>query len=507
MSNFTGLESLDSIGGILDIDGNDELVDLSGLNNLCSIGGFWLFGNNELTDMTSLSSLITINGSLQISWNRSLINLSGLNAVTSVGGDIVIYYNRELTSLNGLENIAAETIGNLSVHNNMSLSNCDVLSICNYLANPNGSVNIFSNAPGCNNPVEIADGCGITLDCLPFGNYYFSSQAELDSFQDDYPECYDLHGNMKISGEDITSLSGLSEITSVEGNFSVYRNDSLIDFTGLSSLGTIGNNFSIGWYEGKGNPSLINFNGLEGLNNVGGRIGIYFNDALMNLSGLGSLTSIGGLDIVANYSLVSLSGIENLDSISEDLSISSNIYLLNLMGLENLTYVGSILMIQNNDSLKSLSGLDNIEVDSIYYIDINGNASLSICEVNSVCNYLVFTDAWVSIHDNAPGCNSQQEVEEACAVSVNEIKLSENVSIYPNPFTTSTTIEYELKKSAEVTINIYNCFGEQIELIRENQLAGKQEVVWNAKNLPSGMYYFTLEVGERMTSGKMLVVN
>jgi hypothetical protein len=82
-----------------------------------------------------------------------------LNNLTSVGGDINIGYNPVLTSLNGLDNIDAGTILGLFIYNNVSLSDCEVASICEFLSSPAGTVYVSDNAPGCNTPEEIEQGC------------------------------------------------------------------------------------------------------------------------------------------------------------------------------------------------------------------------------------------------------------------------------------------------------------------------------------------------------------
>ena len=79
------------------------------------------------------------------------------------------------------------------------------------------------------------------------------------------------------------------------------------------------------------------------------------------------------------------------------------------------------------------------------------------------------------------------------------------VECYPNPFSTSTTIEYNLRSPETVQITIFNHLGKQIEIIQQKQTAGKQQIIWNAEGLPSGIYYFTLQAGEQMASGKMVV--
>ncbi len=76
---------------------------------------------------------------------------------------------------------------------------------------------------------------------------------------------------------------------------------------------------------------------------------------------------------------------------------------------------------------------------------------------------------------------------------------------YPNPFSTSTTIEYELQQHSTVQITIYNHLGEQIELISEKyQPMGKHQFTWHAENQPAGVYYCTLRTVSRMQTAKMI---
>jgi hypothetical protein len=77
--------------------------------------------------------------------------------------------------------------------------------------------------------------------------------------------------------------------------------------------------------------------------------------------------------------------------------------------------------------------------------------------------------------------------------------------IYPNPFTNSTTIKYKLPEPAKVNFRIYNSYGQLIaEPINEFQQNGEQMVEWNFGNSPAGVYYYKLQVGDQLTSGKLV---
>lgn len=72
----------------------------------------------------------------------------------------------------------------------------------------------------------------------------------------------------------------------------------------------------------------------------------------------------------------------------------------------------------------------------------------------------------------------------------NEFVLEQN---YPNPFNPSTTIRYSMPIQSRVKLIIYNSIGENIaELINSNQSAGSYEVSWDAGNVASGIYFYSI---------------
>lgn len=78
------------------------------------------------------------------------------------------------------------------------------------------------------------------------------------------------------------------------------------------------------------------------------------------------------------------------------------------------------------------------------------------------------------------------------------------IDVFPNPFTTTTTLSYNLDKPSTATINIFNHQGQIIEKIEQEQPKGEQQVQWNAEGLPAGMYYFRIQAGDMAGGGKMV---
>lgn len=85
-----------------------------------------------------------------------------------------------------------------------------------------------------------------------------------------------------------------------------------------------------------------------------------------------------------------------------------------------------------------------------------------------------------------------------------DYKLSQN---YPNPFNPSTTIEFELPEEGKVCLMVYNVLGQLVtELVNKEYLAGRHKVIFNANNLPSGIYIYRIITEKYRETKKMLLV-
>lgn len=70
---------------------------------------------------------------------------------------------------------------------------------------------------------------------------------------------------------------------------------------------------------------------------------------------------------------------------------------------------------------------------------------------------------------------------------------------YPNPFTTNTTLAYDLRDDAWVNLTVYNTLGQVVDvLVQRVQKAGRYEIAWggDARKVPVGVYYIRLEAND-----------
>jgi hypothetical protein len=100
-------------------------------------------------------------------------------------------------------------------------------------------------------------------------------------------------------------------------------------------------------------------------------------------------------------------------------------------------------------------------------------------------------------------------IEDEMLEIPSEFALKQN---YPNPFNPSTTIKYDLKQNADVSLVIYDLLGREVKsVVNENQPAGYKKVVWNGTNnmghkVSSGVYIYKLIAGDFVKTRKMILM-
>ncbi len=78
---------------------------------------------------------------------------------------------------------------------------------------------------------------------------------------------------------------------------------------------------------------------------------------------------------------------------------------------------------------------------------------------------------------------------------------------YPNPFNPSTTISYQLPKNGFVTLKIYDVLGREVStLVNEYKSAGNYKLNFDASNLSSGVYIYTIRSADNVLSKKMILM-
>jgi hypothetical protein len=126
---------------------------------------------------------------------------------------------------------------------------------------------------------------------------------------------------------------------------------------------------------------------------------------------------------------------------------------------------------------------------------------LSACEIKCICDYLASPNGSVGIEGNAIGCNSLQEVEDACdSLTVGDLTIDEGFSIHPNPASTQITLETYTTPQKNTFLTIFNINGQQL---KSRQITEPQTVV-DVSGLPQGIYFVRVKDDKTVQVGKII---
>jgi choice-of-anchor B domain-containing protein len=83
---------------------------------------------------------------------------------------------------------------------------------------------------------------------------------------------------------------------------------------------------------------------------------------------------------------------------------------------------------------------------------------------------------------------------------------------YPNPFNPQTTIPYQLKEAANVSLAVYNALGQHVRTLEAGlRPVGAYTLVWDGRNeagqaMPSGVYLYRLKAGSTLLTRTMTLM-
>ena len=535
-SSLDGLESLEIIEGNLTLESLFLLQNIDPLSNLTLIEG-------ELA-IKNCDNLLNIYG-------IENVNLDSLQMLTLIGNNLLSFCQTENICIylanGGNANIAA----NGSYCNTADLLLYACYSPCppeDVLLNTQAQVEAFPGLyPDCEellfDLVIESDVDNPITDLTPLdqitkiqnGNLIVQDNLQLESLNGLGNVNYVEEDVRIINNSGLVNLTGLESVTAINGRFKVESNETLLNFDGLIELQTISldlivknNNGLTGFFDDslgaimcrtieiKNNASLIDLNGLESLSFftfsqrpkiiednenlaslnglefdtfINGDVHIENNPVLADLSALQNTSSIvGNFALIGNTSLPNLHDLKELENISGNLAIASNASLTTLDSLHNLqTLEESFLAIYDNNLLEDISGIANIDTNSITQLIIEANPNLSNCHVKSVCDFLEQGNT-ATILDNATGCNSQEEIEMACGITnVDSEEHLALLQIYPNPTSGLIFISREKPDQFLMKYKLYSSYG---QIYSEGVLAKKE--LLDVSFLPNGVYFLQI---------------
>jgi hypothetical protein len=282
--------------------------------------------NADIFDLGPLNKIVEVTESVFIINNPNITNINALNNINKIGKFFMIQINESLVEINGFNNL--EKIGsNLSIYTNKNL-----LKISGF----NKLKRITDNEE------NIYDGDMEISFNVNLGEINGFSQLESISI-------FHIRGN-----ESLKKLIGFNNLIET-GDFRLVN--PITEMNAFQNLKKVNGDFTF-WL-----TKLPNMNNFSNLETVEGRLWLDYNHQLKNLYGLENLSVIGG-ELRIGY----FEGNSNLENIN------------GLIGLNS----ASIVHFQNNHSLNTLDGLDNL-TNNTYEIEIWSNDNLNnFCAITNL---------------------------------------------------------------------------------------------------------------------------
>lgn len=114
------------------------------------------------------------------------------------------------------------------------------------------------------------------------------------------------------------------------------------------------------------------------------------------------------------------------------------------------------------------------------------------------------TTANVFINDGTYSSADSDPFAVSSITGINEETNMSEISIFPNPTSSISTISFNLGGSTSVTTEVYNAMGSLVfSNGTETMNAGSQKVVFDGTELPNGIYYVNLTIGDQLITKKV----
>ena len=78
---------------------------------------------------------------------------------------------------------------------------------------------------------------------------------------------------------------------------------------------------------------------------------------------------------------------------------------------------------------------------------------------------------------------------------------------YPNPFNPQTTFTFSLPVASHANLSIYNILGQKVVTVLDKRIsAGEHSIIFDASDLPTGIYFYRLKTENAMSTKKMVLI-
>ncbi len=202
--------------------------------------------------------------------------------------------------------------------------------------------------------------------------------------------------------------------------------------------------------------------------------------------------------------------------ITKTVEVSENDLTINFVVVENVDYLGNNGIANHKNVMRKIA---NVNGESIN-IGLNETKNISSTfEVNNLWNT---NELKIIAYLQS---SSTKQIYQTESINYSDLSLTniENANLpnkfqlfqnYPNPFNPTTTIEYSIPQYSvlnenfrSIQLTVYDVLGREVKtLVNKIQKPGNYEILFNAKEFPSGIYFTQLKYGTTIQTIKMVLL-
>jgi hypothetical protein len=206
---------------------------------------------------------------------------------------------------------------------------------------------------------------------------------------------------------------------------------------------------------------------------------------------------------------VTVSDLTGSAVVAYDFTVSFNQSIIQITGTQKASSLSSPMWVQYNANIP-----DTFSVSAAGASALSGSGTLIYLKVKYVGNG--FTNLfWDSFEFNsgiptAILSTGSIQVGASAISQSNQVISNQDFHLlpnYPNPFNALTTIAFDLNISASIVIHLYDLSGRWItEILNQDYQPGHYTILYDASNLSSGIYCYTLQVGQQISRRYMVLL-
>ncbi len=233
------------------------------------------------------------------------------------------------------------------------------------------------------------------------------------------------------------------------------------------------------------------------------------------------------------------SGLSILDaSEPAQMSLIANYYIngdtKNIQVVDDLAFVSNsrnglmIFDVSNPSAPEPISSIEINEIDKLHVegdcVYVGTDTLLVMVDVSDIENPIQTGYYDLDLERRSEIKSIHSENDMICLALGNEVKILRNTlleisddivpshdfqlySNYPNPFNSSTTINYALPQSQRVVIQTYDVSGRLIDTLYDNfQSTGNHSIVWDSRDFGSGIYFVQVQTETETKIAKLVAI-